>query len=230
MPANLQDDDFGRGLGEPSVNDRGNLIVSIAQAGSPAFDSHDPNYIADLEPGDIYIKNLVSPVFKEGLDCIPCFFKDVSVEWLEGRQGFVAEHDQCPDDVKQHAAENSRRPILIRESNGNLIVPTRNIYLLVLPDCLPCVLPAWSSRLTFARNWRIWMLQQRDEKGRQLPAYAHQYRLQTTMSKNGLGRWYGLRFEDLGGVTGQQLAAGREFSRFVEGGNFRITSSNIDPT
>ena len=72
------------------------------------------------------------------------------------------------------------------------------------------------------------MMQQRDQNGRQLPAYCRRYRLRTAITKNGLGRWHGLVFEDEGAVTNEQLAAGREFSRFVEGGNMRITGSIPD--
>jgi hypothetical protein len=226
----LQDDDFGRGLGEPSANDRGgSLIMGVAQTGSDALIENSARFIAGLEPGDIFVPNAVNPVYKDGVSVIPCYAKDTFVEWPPGRQGNLVEvHDKCPDDVERHAGEKGRRPVLIRRSTSNVVEPTRELYLLLLPELLPCILPCWSSRLTFARNWRIWMMQQRDQNGRQLPAYCRRYRLRTAITKNGLGRWHGLVFEDEGAVTNEQLAAGREFSRFVEGGNMRITGSIPD--
>jgi hypothetical protein len=227
LPA-LEEDDYGKGLGKPSAFSRNNLMISVAQPLTRALNEDDPGYIEGLEVSDIYIKNALNPIYKTGIDVIPVWAKDVHVEWLPDRQGFVAEYDTCPDDA-ENVSDNPRRPILIRKSNGDQIVPTRNIYVLVLPELLPCVLPCWSTRLTFAATWEFRMRQQRDrETGRQLPPFAKHYLLQTVLNKKQQGRWYGLQAKELGPTTDEQAAAAREFRKFVEGGNFRITADNVD--
>jgi hypothetical protein len=218
----MQDADFDKEFAEPSADDRGGMFtIGIAQNTSEICDRNSARYNADCEPGDLYILNAVSPIYKE-MRVIPVWVRNVYVEWPPGRTGtLVAVHEKCPE-VERHTPSVGRRTILVSRSTGNTIEFTKELYVLVLPELMPAMLPCFSTRLRFMNDLRLWVMQQRDETGRQYPAYSRRYRFYTVQTKNNLGTWYGLKFEDEGPVTDAQLIAAREFEQFVKGGNARV--------
>jgi hypothetical protein len=151
------------------------------------------------------------------------------MEWLPNRQGFAARHEEQPDDTEVRPAQDgsSKRPVLVRAS-GNIVADTRELYLLV--DGQPYMLPCSSTLHTFAREWQSWFRQFRHPKTNAvLPSFARKYRLTTVPKANALGRWYGLKFIDLGWVDASEYANARAFNEFVEQGRQRIALTDRTP-
>jgi hypothetical protein len=63
----------------------------------------------------------------------------------------------------------------------------------------PFDLPCTGTKHTFARQWQTFFHQFRHPKtGNELPAFSHKYRLTTVPMSNAVGKWFGLKFQDLG--------------------------------
>src|SRR5262249_15476058 len=218
--------DIGRGVSEQSA-DYALLQFQVAQTMSPVVDRNDAAYIDGCEPGDLVVRNSVHPVYKsnEGVTAIHCGQINAYSEFLQGRQGFVTRHLERPDDLEvRPAPKGSKRPVLVRRDSGNLVVETREVYLFVAGN--PCVLFCSGSKHQFARQWMAWMAQFKAPDGRPLPSFARRYRLFTAPTKNVLGKWFMLKFEDLGWTPLDQYQAARAFNKLVEGGGLRIAPPN----
>jgi hypothetical protein len=223
-PAHFQPDDFGRGLGGAAPDELRPMIIGVAQAGTPALREDSADHIPGLVASEIYVRDADPPRYPDGIDVVPCNFRDTLVEWRQNRQGLAEIHDPKTfdrNDIERHNVEG-RRPVLIRRSTGNVLEPTREIHCLILPALLPAMLPCWSTRLTFCRQWRLHMIQQRDANGNTLPSYGRRYKLTTVLIKKSLGSWFGLRFENLGPTTDAQVTAGRDYCKFVESNAVRV--------
>jgi len=157
----------------------------------------------------------------EGIIAIPCGMVHSYLEWLPGRQGFVARHAQLPDDVKRSpAADGGRRETLVR-LNGNVIQDTREFFLLI--EGQPYMFPCYGTRHTFARRWQTHFQQFKHPKtGAVLPSFARKYRLTTVQASNALGRWFNVKFDDLGWVSDAEYRLAKELNTIVERGAMRV--------
>jgi hypothetical protein len=61
-----------------------------------------------------------------------------------------------------------------------------------------------------------------------LPSFSRKYRLRTVPKSNSRGRWYGLRFEDLGFVTLPEYEAAKALADVIERGARRIEAPIAD--
>jgi hypothetical protein len=196
-------------------------LIYVLQALSPQVDKRGDNYIEGAEAGDFWLRNSLKPIRngEEGIEAIPVDMIRTWIEWLPNRAGFVARHDTPPMDMvsRMIRGDDGREREAMVRGNGNLIVDTREFYIMVDGD--PYVFPCSSTKHTFARSWQTMFHRFKHPKtGKILPAFAHKYRLCTVPQSNAIGKWFGLKFEDAGASTVEELKAGITFSNaIVEG-------------
>jgi hypothetical protein len=190
-------------------------LIYVLQALSPQVEKRGDGYIEGAEAGDFWLRNSLNPIRngEEGIMAIPVDMIRTWIEWLPNRGGFVARHQAPPADMVARIIrgdDGREREAMVR-GNGNLIVDTREFYLIVDED--PYVFPCSSTKHTFARSWQtMWHRFKHPATGKVMPAFAHKYRLSTTPQSNAQGKWFGLKFEDAGRSSLNELKAGIAFS------------------
>ena len=222
LPAELADitvADVGKGV-STKAEDAIVPLVTVLQSNSPQCDRRGPEYLANAEAGKFWVRGNVEPV-RDELVVIPCAMARAWMEWLPDRQGYVARHEEEPEDIAIKPGEgNSRRPVLVRRS-GNVVQDTRELSLLV--DDQPYMLPCASTFHQFAREWQSWFRQFVHPQTRKpLPSFARRYKLVTVPKTNAMGKWFMPKFIDLGWVDKAEYANARAFNEFVEQGRQRI--------
>jgi hypothetical protein len=190
-------------------------MIYVLQQMSPSIDKRGDNYIEGAEAGDFWLRNSLKPIHngEEGIIAIPVDMLHTWIEWLPNRGGFVARHDAPPADMvaKTIRGDDGREKDVLMRGNGNLIVETRELYIMVDGD--PYVFPCSSTKHTFAKSWQtMWHRFKHPKTGKIMPAFARKYRLVTVPTSNALGKWFGLKFEDVGESTLAELKAGIAFS------------------
>jgi hypothetical protein len=193
-------------------------LIYVLQALSPQVEKRGDAYIEGAEAGDFWLRNSLDPIRKgeEGISAIPVEMFRTWIEWLPNRGGFVARHNEPPADMvaKVIRGDDGREREVMARANGNLIVDTREFYIMVDGD--PYVLPCSSTKHTFARSWQTMFHRFKHPKtGKIMPAFAHKYRLSTVPTSNALGKWFGLKFEDAGSSTLEELRTCIAFSNAV---------------
>jgi hypothetical protein len=213
----------GRGV---STRHEDQLIprIYLLQQNSPQVIKRDSKYVLDAEPGDFYLKTALRPIRSglTGVEVVPCCMRRSWVEFLPLRQGFVTEHDQPPPDLEsQIVSENDiEKVIYVRRSTKNVIVDTRTFYLLV--EGSPYVFGCSSTLHTFAREWNSYQLRLRHpQTGAGLPAFAHKYLLVSIPASNAKGKWFSVRFQDLGPASIAEMEAGNSLYEAVARGTMR---------
>ena len=197
-------------------------LIYVLQSNSPSVEKRGDAYIEGAEPGHFWLRNALDPIRdgEKGIIAIPCEMKRTWIEWLPNRQGFVARHDEPPADMEEKMVrdDNGReKMVLIRSGNGNNIQDTREFYIIV--DGHPYVLPCTGTKHTFARQWQTMFHQYTHPKtGNVLPAFAHKYKLTTVPMSNAIGKWFGVRFQDMGMVSLAEYEAGKAFNLAVKRG------------
>jgi len=179
-------------------------LIYVLQSNSPVTDKRSDSYVGGAEPGHFWLRNSINPI-KDGvlgIDVIPCEMIRTWIEWQPNRQGFVARHEEPPADMEsrvQRDESGREKTVLVRRGNGNLIQDTREFFLLC--DGQPYDLPCTGTKHTFARHWQTFFHQFRHPKtGIELPAFSRKYRITTVPMSNAIGKWFGLKFQDLGMV------------------------------
>jgi hypothetical protein len=204
--------------------------VVLLQQGSPQCEKRDAKYIQDAEAGDFFLRGALQPIRSgvNGIEVIPCEMVRRWVEWLPLRQGFVTEHDHPPADLESRIASEAgvEKIYQARKSNGNTIVDTRQFFLLI--EGRAYALSCSSTAHTFAREWVTYQHQLRLPNGALLPAFAHKYLLTSTPVSNAKGRWFGLKFTDLGPVGLAELEAGNRLFEAVTRGAVRGEAPSLD--
>jgi hypothetical protein len=217
--------DAGRGVSQ-KAEDQLIPLIYVLQTNSPQVDKRGPEYIEGAEPGHFYLRGALDPIRdgEEGIVAIPCGMVRSWIEWLPQRQGFVARHAAMPADVESRVVQDvdgSSKRSLVRSSNNNIVVDTREFYVVV--EGRPYLLPCYSTRHKFARGLQTHFHNfEHPKTGGLLPSFARQYRLTTVLENNAMGRWFGLKFEDLGWVSVADYARGRALSELVASGAQRV--------
>jgi hypothetical protein len=207
----------GRGVSD-KPEDQLLPLIYVLQQMSPQIDKRGNNYIDGAEAGDFWLRNSLNPIRngEEGIIAIPVDMIRRWIEWLPNRGGFVARHDAPPRDMVSkiiRGDDGRERSVLVRE-NGNIIADTREFYIIVDED--PYVFPCSSTKHTFARQWQTMFHRFKHPKtGSIMPAFARRYRLQTVPASNALGKWFGLKFEDVGISSIQEIRLGIAFSEAI---------------
>jgi hypothetical protein len=230
IPAELRERakrDAGEGVSS-KAEDQLIPLIYVLQSNSPQVDKRGNAYEENAEPGDFFLRGAINPVRSgiEGIEAQPCMMLRKWVEWLPSRRGYVTEHDQPPADLESRiSSENTiEKTELVRKSNGNTIVDTRQFYLIV--EGQPFVLPCYSTRHTFARKWQTDLNQRRHpDTGNVLPAFLHRYRLTTYPDENAKGKYFSLKFTYIGPVSAPEYDLGKRLYEAVTRGIARAEAS-----
>lgn len=225
-------------------------FLQILQSGSPQCKRSEGAYIPGAKEGMFY--NTVTQELFEGEDIlaegdtpakaggvtlIPAHYTQRFIEWKlrdEGG-GFVAEHKPTDPIVLTTTKDEENRD---RLPNGNVLVDTRNHYvLLVKPDGQwePIVVSMSSTQLKKSRNWMSKMqgLKIKDANGKFVtaPMASHMYIDKTIPEKNDKGAWMGHMITMAGPVTDPNLyTAAQEFRAAVIKGAAKATIPVKDVT
>jgi hypothetical protein len=220
----------GRGV---SMKAEDQLIprVYLLQQNSPQVDKRGNKYVQDAEAGDFFLRTALNPIRSgvNGIEVQPCEMLRKWVEFLPARGGYVTEHDRPPTDLESRiTSENGIEKIVqVRKTNNNIIQDTRQFYLLI--EGRPFALGCNSTKHTFAREWVTHYHQLRHpQTGDILPAFAHRYLLTSTPTGNSKGKWFGLKFADLGPVSLAELDAGNRLYEAVTRGAVRGEAPGYD--
>jgi hypothetical protein len=186
--------DAGTGV-STAIEDNVVPLIYILQALSPQVQRKKEEYVEDAEAGNIWFRGTKQVVpGDEGIPVVPCFFQKVWIEWMPNRGGFVARHDERPDDaVLRTDSENPKRKFWVRP-NGNIVVETREHVVLVLEGFdapMPFVIPMSGSGHSSSRNW-MGSMNRKLVPGTDLkaPSYGYIYRMKTVFRTNDQGDWY----------------------------------------
>jgi hypothetical protein len=186
--------DAGKGV-STAVEDNIVPLIYILQALSPQVQKKKEEYIDGAEAGMIWFRGTKDVVAgEEGIPVVPCHFSKCWIEWQPNRGGFVARHEDKPDDaVLTTDAENPKRKFWKRP-NGNIVVETREHVVLVLDIFdrpMPFVIPMSGSGHGASRAWMSNMnrkvIPNTDIKA---PSYAFIYRMKLQFLTNADGDWY----------------------------------------
>lgn len=205
-------------------------LIYVLQNMSPQVDKRGTDYIEGAEPGDFWLRNSLDPIRngEQGIEAIPVDMFRTWIEWLPNRGGFVARHDTPPADMvaKTIRGDDGRERNVMMRGNGNIIIDTREFYIMVGGD--PYVLPCSSTKHTFARQWQTMFHRFKHPKtGKIMPTFARKYLLTTIPASNALGKWFGLKFGDLGASSLDEIRASIAFSDAVTKGE-RKAEAPID--
>jgi hypothetical protein len=220
----------GRGV-STKAEDQLIPLIYLLQKGSPQVDKRGPKYVQDAEPGDFFLRGDLRPIRSgvTGIEVQPCQMLRKWVEWLPNRQGYVTEHDRPPADLESRiSSENGIEKIVqVRKSNNNVIVDTRQFYVLV--EGQPYQLPLKSTGHTVAREWTTHQNRLLHPiTGNVLPAFAHRYLLTSIPVDGKKGNWFGLKFADRGPVSSAELEAGNQLYEAVTRGTVRGEAPGLD--
>ena len=201
-------------------------LIYILQSNSPVVDKRDPSHVEGAEAGHFWLRNSLIPIRDGviGIDVIPCEMQRTWIEWLPNRQGFVARHEEAPVDMEERIQRDSEtgreKVILVRKGNGNIIQDTREFF--IVCDGQPFDLPCTGTKHTFARQWQTMFHQFRHPKtGGVMPAFSRKYKLTTVPMSNAIGKWFGLKFQDLGFVSKAEYDSARSLHMAVKRGEKR---------
>jgi hypothetical protein len=210
-----EQDQANAGLGVSlAPADRSLPLVDVGQVGSPWTNKRDPAYIDQAEPGCIRLRGAVQEI-RDGVVGVVvqhCGMRSCFIEYLPNRGGYVERHDSLPDDA---ALIPGRRQLYAR-ANGDILEQTREVFLWI--ENQPYLLPCFSTRHQFARQWNTYLLQFHTPDGKYQPSYSRKYRI-VTFHRNGvLGDWYALKFIDEGWASATERAAAAVFANSVAHG------------
>jgi hypothetical protein len=234
LPADLMADltaDVGLGVSF-KPEDQLLPLIYVLQSNSPSTQERDPAYIQGAKPGHFWLRGALNPIRDglTGIEVIPCEMVRSWIEWLPKRQGFVARHDAPPEDMvdrKMRDEDGRERTIWVRSGSGNTIQDTREFYLLC--DGEPYVLPCTGTKHTFARKWQSLFHKFKHPQTKQvLSAFARKYRLTTEPAQNAVGKWFALKYQDLGFVTKAEYDEAKAFFNAVKRGEKQAEAPKAD--
>jgi hypothetical protein len=203
--------------------------MDVVQTNAGYRDELSERYIPGAEVGDLVAPLTPVPVYngETGIEIVPVTILVTYVEWLEGRQGFVARHSQKPADAIMRISQNDGRSRTVwARPCGTLLVETWELYL--LHEALARVIWCSSSRITPVRQLGIRARQHPHPNGGVLPLYAFKYCLRTVAKKNALGRWFNIKFDRLDYVSKLEYDAAEALRGVISRGALCADPSTID--
>lgn len=209
-------------------------FLQILQSGSPQCKRSEGAYIdgahegmffntvtQDLFEGSDVTDKATGEVKRGGVLLVPAHYTQRFIEWKlrdEGG-GFVAEHKPTDPIVLATVKDEDNRD---RLPNGNVLVDTRNHYvLLIMPDgsFQPVVISMSSTQLKKSRNWMSKMQQLKIKSGGKFvtaPMASNIYRAVSVGEKNDKGAWMGWAIALHGPVTDPALySAAQDFRNAI---------------
>jgi hypothetical protein len=206
-------------------------LITVLQTNSPICDKRSPNHIAGAEPGNFWFRNDLIPI-RDGLTgfiCTPCGMQRVWLEWGPTRgSGLFGRHPQQPENVTMRPSEDGGRTVMARVDNGNVIVETREVYLIV--DGKPYAFSAHGSAHTPMRQWQSLMDQiTHPQTGKAMPTCAMRFQIATIARSNARGNWFIPKVDFRGFVqTRAEYDTAKQFAEIVKRGTYRVEMSGAD--
>lgn len=195
--------DAGKGV-STAVEDNIVPLIYILQALSPQVQKKKEEYIEGAEAGQIWFRGTKTVVpGDDGILGVPCHFSKAWVEWLPDRGGFVARHDERPEDAVLVTDSQNPKKKYWRRPNGNTVVETREHVVIVLDTFerpMPFVIPMSGSGHGSSRAWMS-LMNRKVVPGTDLkaPSYAYLYRMKLQFRTNDQGDWYMWDIDDENG-------------------------------
>jgi hypothetical protein len=184
------------GLEELSSNDYKIPFIKVLQALSPEVKSVAKGGVEGAEEGMIYFSDVGAFSGEEGLEIIPCYFEKVFTEWKPDRGGFVGFHDDNSDFIAQLVAKNGKSRWGLTTKDGNDLIETKNIYVLVVKDGEVLgrgIISCTSTKINAFREL-VSKLRIKDKKGNPIPIFAYRFKVQTIEKSSDKGDYYSIRF------------------------------------
>lgn len=216
--------DLGAGFEEADGSAYAIPFLKILQSGSPECKKSDGAYIKGAEEGFFF--NTVTHTIHEELLVIPCYYTHTYVEWGDriSGGGFKASYPASQGaELLAKCQKNEKYQDVL--PNGNLLVDSRNHYLLLTyPDLSfePALLVLSSTQIKKSRRWMT-MMQNVRINGQTAPMFSQQYLLSTVAESNDKGSWFGLNVQHAGPVAQpRQYAAARDFRDSIRQGQVSV--------
>jgi len=227
LPANVFEDDMGKGLGSIGQQDLALPFLKILAQLSPEVNKRDGKYVEGAEAGMIY-NSVTGELYNgvEGINVIPCFYKLEYLEWKDRGEGLgapVAIYPSSSDILSKTKPDANYKD---RLPNGNYIERTASHFVIILGDSPSTALISMkSTQLKISRKWNSMMsgLKLKGKNGLYTPAsFSHIYRLKTTQMSNDKGTWFGWEVSKVGPVTDSQAYhQAKMFSENISKGNVK---------
>ena len=235
LPANVFEDDMGKGLGSIGQQDLALPFLKILAQLSPEVNERDGKYVKGAKAGMIY-NSVTGELYDgvEGIDVIPAFYKLEYLEWKDRGEGLGAPvniYQSLSDIMSKTKADANYKD---RLPNGNYIEKTASHFVIILGDSPSTALISMkSTQLKISRKWNSMMsgLKLKGKNGLYTPAsFSHIYRLKTTQMSNDKGTWFGWEVSKVGPVTDSQAyQQAKTFSENISKGNVKAKHGDDKP-
>jgi len=236
LPANMFEEDAGKGLGNIGQQDLALPFLKILGQLSPEVNKRDGKYVEGAEPGMIF--NSVSGELHDGvkgIDVIPCFYKLEYIEWKDRGEGLgapVAIHASYSDVLSKTTPDANYKD---RLPNGNYVERTASHFVIVLGESSSTALISMkSTQLKISRKWNSMMkgIKLKGKSGNlyEPASFSHIYKLKTTQLSNDKGTWFGWEVSKSGPVTDSTLYnQARSFSESIAKGSVKAKHGEDKP-
>ena len=236
LPANMFEEDAGKGLGNIGQQDLALPFLKILGQLSPEVSKRDGKYVEGAEPGMIF--NSVSGDLYDGvdgIDVIPCFYRLEYIEWRDRGEGLGAPINIYPSSSDIISKTTPDANYKDRLPNGNYVEKTASHFVIILDDVLSstALISMKSTQLKISRKWNSMMsgMKMKGKNGLFTPAsFSHIYKLKTTQLTNDKGTGFGWEVSKSGQVTDNTLYnQARSFSENIAKGSVRVKHSEDKP-
>jgi hypothetical protein len=235
LPANVFEDDMGKGLGNISQQDLALPFLKILAQLSPEVNKRDGKYVEGAEAGMIY-NSVTGELYDgvEGINVIPAFYKLEYLEWKDRGEGLGAPINIYPSSSDIMSKTKADANYKDRLPNGNYIEKTASHFVIILGDNPSTALISMkSTQLKISRKWNSMMsgLKLKGKNGLYTPAsFSHIYKLKTTQLSNDKGTWFGWEVSKAGPVSDSSLyQQAKTFSENISKGNVRAKHGEEKP-
>lgn len=200
-------------------------FIYVLQTNSPQCDKNDEQHIEGAEPG-MFMRTDTKEVFQE-LILQPCaFYKRVN-EWVprDDGGGFIASHEEMPDDAKQHATKARWMTRTNADGEEHDLIDTRyhvvNMLGLVDGRVDQAVFTMKGTMHSVSRAWMV-LQNKRQQEGHITPAWWSAYKFKTIRRENDQGKWYVPEVTVMGWLDGVHRQLGEETFKAAETGAKKI--------
>ena len=228
LPANVFEDDMGKGLGSIGQQDLALPFLKILAQLSPEVNKRDGKYVKGAEPGMIF-NSVTGDLYDgaKGIQVVPCHYKLEYIEWRDRGEGSgapVAIHSSASDIMTKTTRDASFKD---RLPNGNYIERTASHFVIVNGQTPSTALIAMkSTQLKISRKWNSMMagIRLKGKNGLFTPAsFSHIYQLKTIQQSNDKGTWFGWEVSKIGPVQDTTLyQQAKTFAENVSKGDVKV--------
>jgi hypothetical protein len=200
-------------------------FLQVLQSGSPQVKRSEGAYIKGAEEGMLY-DTINGTIFDgdAGISVVPVYFERSFNEWAprESGGGYRGRHEVSAAELMRPTRNEKGQDIL---ANGNLLVDTRNHYVLIIQgqSYTPAIISFSSTQIKKSKRWLTMMsslkMPRADGSLFTPPTFSHQYAITTVPESNDKGSWFGWKIENAGVVeVASVYEAAKELRRAIMAG------------